>query len=163
MSDKRTEPLEAFVGALNSAGIECGFEANISDLVWSKLIINVGINALTALTGMQNGRLPEIEGTRRVMDMLVAEAAEVAKAKGITLAYDNPIEKVREVARKTGLNRSSMLQDFDRKSATEIEFINGAILKEAQKLNILVPVNTAVTALIRAMETKHREEKLSHG
>lgn len=159
MSDKRREPLIPLVDALNEAGIECKFEDNIENLIWSKLIINVGINAVTALTGLRNGRLPEIEGTWAVMEALVLEAVEVAKAKGITLTYDDPVAQVSGVAHKTGFNRSSMLQDFDRKSATEIDFINGAILREAEKLNIRVPVNAAVTDLIHAIEVKHGEEK----
>jgi 2-dehydropantoate 2-reductase len=62
------------------------------------------------------------------------------------------------VAEKTGRNRSSMLQDFDRRRPTEIDFINGAILREAEALGIEAPVNRTVTRLIQALDALHAEE-----
>ncbi len=120
--------------------------------IWSKLVINVGINALTALTCQTNGRLLDSEETRSLMGELVDEAVAVARARGIRLTYDDPLATVLDVARKTGANRSSMLQDFDRKRASEIDFMNGAIVREAAKLGIPVPVNATITRLIKALE-----------
>ncbi|TFG63407.1 MAG: 2-dehydropantoate 2-reductase [Spirochaetales bacterium] len=159
MSSKKREPLRNFVEALSEAGFETGIEDDIQNLIWSKLVINVGINALTALTGMLNGQLLRFDGTRKVMEALVAEAVEVTKARGIRLTYSDPLKQVMETAEKTAMNRSSMLQDFDRKTVSEIEFINGAIMAEAEKLRIAVPVNSAVTALIRALDEKHETER----
>ena len=157
MSDRKNERLRPFVEMLNDAGIESYIEDDIENLIWSKLIINVGINALTALTGLHNGQLLDFPEIRQVMSDLVREAVSVVGRKGISLTYTDPLEAVFNVAEKTAMNRSSMLQDFDRKKASEIDFINGAIVREAEKLGIPVPVNSTVTRLIRTMDTLNRE------
>jgi 2-dehydropantoate 2-reductase len=144
--------LAGLVGALEAAGFETHLEKDVADLVWSKLVINVGINALTAFTGLPNGKLLEIEETRALMADLVGEAVAVANRRGIHFTYADPLATVLEVAKKTGANRSSMLQDFDRKRESEIEFMNGAIVREAAALGIAAPVNAAVTLIIKAME-----------
>jgi 2-dehydropantoate 2-reductase len=133
-------------------------ESDVASLVWSKLVINVGINALTALVGQPNGRLLDFEETRGLMADLVAEAVAVAGARGIRLTHTDPLAAVYETARRTGANRSSMLQDFDRGRETEIDFINGAIVREAGALGIPTPVNAAVTRLVKALDRLHRGE-----
>ena len=158
MSDMDNNKLKPFTVLLTESGFETHISEKIEDLIWSKLIINVGINALTALTGLKNGQLLNFEETKALMEDLVGEALAVVEKKGIHLQYDNPVETVFGVAEKTGLNRSSMLQDFDRKRLTEIDFINGAIVAEADKLEIAVPVNKAITRLVKTMEHIHRGE-----
>ena len=157
MSDRNNEKLEDFVDALNQAGLDTELEENIEDLIWSKLIINVGINAVTALTGLPNGRLLEFPDCKALMADLVAEAVAVAEKRGVHLTYPDPLEMVYTVAEKTGGNRSSMLQDFDRKRQSEINFINGAILQEAEALGLEVPANRAVTRLVRIQDALHRQ------
>jgi len=83
----------------------------------------------------------------------------VAGKKGVHLTYDDPLQMVYQVAEKTGGNRSSMLQDFDRKRQSEIDFINGAIVREAQAMGLEVPANSAVTRLVRALDALHRENR----
>jgi 2-dehydropantoate 2-reductase len=152
MSDRENRKLEPFTGLLEKSGFETHISDKIEDLIWSKLIINVGINALTAVTGLRNGQLLNFKETKALMKDMVDEAMAVVQKKGIHLQYDNPVEMVFSVAEKTGLNRSSMLQDFDRKRLTEIDFINGAIVEEARKAGISVPVNEAITRLVKTME-----------
>lgn len=133
------------------AGIETEASPNIHDQVWGKLVVNAGINALTALTGFKNGQLLDYPEAARLMERLVFEAAQVARRKGVHLEED-PIEKVRKAAEATRENRSSMGQDFDHRRRTEIEAINGAVVREAQPLGIPVPFNQAVTDLVKAIE-----------
>jgi 2-dehydropantoate 2-reductase len=134
-----------------NAGIETEVSSNIHDQVWGKLLVNVGINALTALTGFKNGQLVDYPETLRLMERLVSEAAEVAIRKGVHIE-ENPIDRVRKAAEGTRENRSSMGQDFDHRRQTEIDAINGAIVREAQQLGIPVPFNQAVTDLVKAIE-----------
>ena len=133
------------------AGIETEVSPNIHDQVWGKLLVNVGINALTALTGFKNGQLLNYPETVRLMEKLVLEAAEVARKKGAHIE-ENPFDRVRNVAEATRENRSSMGQDFDHRRRTEIDAINGAVVREAQQLGIPVPFNQAVTDLVKAIE-----------
>jgi 2-dehydropantoate 2-reductase len=135
----------------SNAGIETEVSTRIHDLVWNKLLTNVGINALTALTGLKNGKLLDFPETLRLMEALVSEAAEVARRKGVRIDK-NPLEKVKAVAEATRENRSSMGQDFDFKRRTEIDAINGAVVREAAKLGISVPYNQIVTDLVKAIE-----------
>ena len=159
MSDKKNEKLSAVVAALKDSGFEVDIEENIADLVWSKLIINVGINAVTAISGLENGKLLDYPEMKSLMADLVEEAVKVAEKKGVKLSYSNPIELVYEVSEKTAENRSSMLQDFDRGSFTEIDFINNAIVREGAKLGIDTPYNRQISELVKTMEQVNRERK----
>ncbi len=152
MSDGKNEKLSPLRGVFEAAGFETHVSADVASLVWSKLVINVGINALTAITRQLNGALLESDDARAIMADLVAEAVAVARARGITLSHGDPLAVVYDVARRTGANRSSMLQDFDRGRASEIEVMNGAILREAARAGIPAPVNATITRLVRAIE-----------
>jgi 2-dehydropantoate 2-reductase len=152
MADGRSEKLRDLAAALTGAGFETVVEKDVKGLVWSKLVINVGINALTALTSRTNGGLLESEEIKAIMADLVAEAVTVAKARAIRFTYDDPLATVYDVASKTGANRSSMLQDFDKGRQTEIDFMNGAIVRDAAELGISAPVNRTITRLIKALE-----------
>ncbi len=152
MADGRQEKLGPLAAALSAAGFETHVEHDVASLVWSKLIVNVGINALTAIMRQPNGRLLDFDETKAVMADLVGEAMAVARARGVRITHADPLATVYEVAKKTGANRSSMLQDFDRNRLSEIDFINGAIVREAAQAGVAVPVNATVTRLIKALE-----------
>ena len=154
---KRTKRAEAILELFGHAGLEVSFTDNLPGLLWSKLIINVGINALTALTRIHNGRLIDHEGTRTVMKMAVEEAAQVAQALGIHLLYDHPVEKVAGVCEATAGNIASMLQDVLKEKRTEIEQINGAVVREAARLGIHTPVNETLLGLVKTLEESYAE------
>jgi len=143
------------------AGLEIRISRDIKGVLWSKLIINVGINAISALVRLANGRLTEFEGTRRVLREAVSEATRVAKRKKIKLMYDDPLAKVEAVCEATSQNISSMLQDVLNKKRTEIDFINGVVVRQGQELNIPTPVNSLLVDLVKTLESSYRvtEEK----
>jgi len=147
--------LEDIVSVFEKAGFQTKIADNIQDLIWSKLIINVGINALTAITRLNNGRLIEFEGTDAILEEAVKEAVKVAEAKGIKLIFENPVEKTKAVCKATAGNVASMLQDALKQRKTEIDYINGAIVKEAQQLHIEVPVNRVLTNLVKTLESSY--------
>ena len=142
---------------LAQAGFEARSEESVDDVIWGKLIINVGINALTALTRLRNGRLPQIEGSRSVMKEAVVEATAVARGKGIHLPFPDPLARVEEVCHLTANNIASMLQDVMRNKLTEIDFINGAIVREGKALHIPTPVNATLTSLVKVIEETYEE------
>jgi 2-dehydropantoate 2-reductase len=159
MSDKDNNKLKNVISVLSDSGFETHIEDNIADLVWSKLIINVGINAVTALSGLENGKLLDYPEMKSLMADLVGEAVLVAEKKGVKLNYSDPLQIVYDVSDKTALNRSSMLQDFDRGSMTEIDFINNAIVREGEKLGIPTPCNSSISKLVKSMELINRDRK----
>lgn len=150
-------PVGQLVSAFNGAGFKCRSGENVMELIWGKLIINVGINALTAITRLKNGRLPELEGTRLIMEEAVEEAVAVAKAKNIQLPYSDPLGRVVDVCRATAENVASMLQDVRKEQMTEVDFINGAIVREGKTLGIPTPVNFTLTNLVQTIQETYRE------
>lgn len=144
--------MEEVVRIFNEAGLETEVSHNAVGMIWTKLVTNVGVNALTAITGLHNGDLLKYPELVEIMDAAVSEVEQVAAAKGIMLEVDNPKEHVHSVCRATAANRSSMLQDVSNKRQTEIVSINGAIVREAERLNINVPYNRVLTNLVKVIE-----------
>ncbi|MFH2146052.1 MAG: 2-dehydropantoate 2-reductase [Candidatus Omnitrophota bacterium] len=139
-------------------GFPTRLSKDINSLIWSKLIINVGINAQTAITRLHNGRLVEFAGTREILSLAVSEAVRVAKKKRIKLIYDDPIQKVESVCLATSANISSMLQDVLKKKKTEIDYINGAIVRQAKSFNLPAPTNLMLTNFIKTIESTYDKQ-----
>ena len=133
------------------AGIETEAVEDVHSVVWNKLLINIGINAITALTAIKNGQLIDLESTRDLSRAAVEEAMSVARALGIEINED-AVDHVFKVAQATAVNRSSMGQDADNRRQTEISAINGYIVREADKLGIDAPVNQTLTALVETLQ-----------
>lgn len=136
----------------NQAGIETRVTGDVDALLWSKLIVNVGINALTALLRITNGILGQVPECEVLMSAAVAEAEAVARALGIDLPSASQAERVREICLLTGANRSSMLQDILKGRPTEIDVINGAVVAKGVETGIPTPINLLLTQLIEALE-----------
>lgn len=137
---------------LDSSGIETSITDDVEGTIWSKLIINAAINPLTALTQLKNGEIIEYSELLDVQQRIVEEACAVARAKGVTIHYHDPVGKVRDVCKATASNKSSMLQDIVSGKRTEIDYINGAIVSEGKKYHISTPYNDILTKLIKALE-----------
>ena len=144
--------LEEVVDSFNRAGIEAHVEGDIRKLIWKKLLINAGINALTAIFGVQNGELINDRDLRAIMRGVVCEAVTVAQAKGLDFQPGQMVHEVEEICRLTAGNISSMLQDVRRGSLTEIDYINGAIVREGERLGVETPLNHLLTRLIKKKE-----------
>jgi len=148
---------QEIVSALNRAGFAARAVEGVQELLWGKLIVNVGINALAAITRVRNGRLPHIEGTRMIMEQAVQEAVAVAQAKNIRLPYPDPLARVLQVCEATAGNVASMLQDVLNGKMTEIGFINGAIVSEGKACEVATPVNFILTSLVEAIQASYGE------
>jgi 2-dehydropantoate 2-reductase len=120
--------------------------------VWGKLVVNAAINPLTALLRVPNGELLATPSTRALMGVIAQETAKVARSIGIDLPYPDPIEMVRAVARRTASNYSSMLKDVMRGSPTEVDSINGAIVRTGETTQMPVEVNRTLWMLVKALE-----------
>lgn len=124
---------------------------NVTGLIWKKLMGNISINAICALTHIRNGQILDFEEMAEVSRLAVMETAAVARAKGIVMDYD-PWETARKVMIDTVNGRASMLQDVMAKRRTEIDVINGAVVQEGKTLGIPTPVNQTLTALVSVIQ-----------
>ena len=158
LNGRITTRVEKIAQILTQAGIKTETSDNVMGLVWSKLLINVGINALGVLIRVKNGELIKGKYSPKLQAALVEEAMEVANKKGIKLIHQNMVKEVDLICEKTSGNINSMLQDVLKKRKTEIDFINGAIVQEGEKLNISTPVNQVITNLIKAIEEAYQKQ-----
>ena len=139
----------------SQSGIKTDITQNVLGVIWSKLVINVGINALGVLLNVKNGELITGAFAPKLQNDLIAEALLIAKKKGIRLLHEDMKKEVITICEKTKDNLNSMLQDVIKKRKTEIDFINGAIVDEGKAYNISTPVNETITYLIKAIEEKY--------
>jgi 2-dehydropantoate 2-reductase len=144
--------LEGVAELFNRAGLATSITGDIDALLWSKLIVNVGINALTALLRVPNGSLIQSTECLGLMRDAVEEALDVARALGIALDRGVQQERVRQVCDQTRHNHASMLQDILRGRTTEIDAINGAVVAKGRETGTPTPVNLLLTRLIKALE-----------
>ncbi len=143
--------LQELAGIFSCAGLPVKVTSSIQEKIWAKLFVNVGINALTAIHNCTNGDLLTIPGVMQRMQQAVAEAETIAQARDIDCGGD-PFAATVEVCRKTADNISSMLQDVRRRRLTEIDAINGAIVREGQALGIATPENLQLVQQVKKIE-----------
>jgi 2-dehydropantoate 2-reductase len=145
------EKVHAAAQALSRATIETAVHENAHAVVWNKLLVNVGINAIVALTHISNGQLLDLEITRRLSRAAVEEGLAVARAMKVDVRED-AVEHCWWVAEQTGKTRASMGQDVDARRQTEIDTINGAIVRLGRQHGLATPINFALTALIETRQ-----------
>jgi len=154
-SNKVPSDLILFRDLLNWSGLEAEIVEDIIQSSWEKIFVNIGINALGALTRLHNGGLLENEGLKHMMKGAVEEALKIARLKGIKLPDKDYLKLTYSVAEKTYNNQNSMLQDVLKGQVTEIDSINGKIVKYAEELGISVPINELLTNLIKGLEKSY--------
>ncbi len=139
------------VELFNNAGFTAQITDDILSRLWTKLLINVGINGLTALLDCPNGELLALPSACERMERLVGEACRVAERAGIEVPA-SALELTREVCVKTAANISSMLQDVHARRRTEIDAINGAVAAEGKRLGVATPENDRLVRQIKELE-----------
>ncbi|MFJ3316239.1 ketopantoate reductase family protein [Herbaspirillum huttiense] len=141
--------------ALIAAGVPTEISDNVRGALWLKLIINCAYNALSAITQLPYGKLVEGVGVLEVMGHLVSECKAVAAAEGVTLAGDVDVA-IRKIIETMPTQFSSTAQDVARGKPSEIDHLNGYIVRRGQAHGIATPVNLTVHALVKLIESKAR-------
>ncbi len=136
----------------NEAGIQTRVTRNICGEVWAKLIVNTAINPITAITHLRNGEVLAHPELLETVEGVVNEVVRTAREHSIRLPPCDMLEKTLGVLKNTANNKSSMLQDVERGRRTEIDFINGAVVRYAREAGIEVPLNNTLTAMVKAIE-----------
>ena len=144
---------------LRNAGLEVNIVPHADSLLWGKLVINASINPLTALLQVRNGMLLENQFARELMKSITIESARVASGLGIELPFSDPVETVEGIAKKTASNYSSMYIDMQRGGHTEIDAINGAIVRKGDEIGVSVDNNRVMWLLVKARTESHISSK----
>lgn len=144
---------EALVAEFAKAGVPVQISDNVMGALWSKLIINCAYNALSAITQLPYGRLVQGPGIEAVMRAAVDEALAVAAASGVRVLGD-AWGQVQAIARSMATQLSSTAQDLARGKPSEIDYLNGHVVRQGERLGIATPVNRTLQALVKTLEAK---------
>ena len=139
--------------AFIAAGVPTEVSSDVRGALWAKLTLNCAYNAVSAITQLPYGQTVPGEGVEEVMRDVVAECLAVAKAGGVQVPGDVPAA-VRKIAETMRSQYSSTAQDLARGKRTEIDYLNGFIVKRGQSLGVATPANRVLWALVKLLESK---------
>lgn len=155
----RTEYTADISAFMRTLGFDVETHADIETLLWQKVAINAAINPLTALLEISNGELLHNPHAGALLRAIVSEVSRVAQAQNMELPPEKLIEAAEAVALQTAQNTSSMLQDVRRGARSEVDWINGAVVRAGRRCGIDTPVNEIMLQLIHAkVESGNRVE-----
>jgi 2-dehydropantoate 2-reductase len=138
---------------LIAAGVPTDISDNVRGALWAKLILNCAYNALSAITQLPYGRVVQGEGVTKVMRDVVDECLAVAKADGVTIPGDVD-QAVRMIAETMPRQFSSTAQDLARGKRSEIDHLNGLIVRRGDALGVATPSNRLLHTLVKLIESK---------
>lgn len=153
-----TERATKIAATFSAAGLPTEVSADIMGTMWDKLLINVATGALSGITRLSYGGLYSVPEVRECALAAVAEGISVAKALGVKLTSERP-EDAWTLAGE-GLPRefkASMLQSIEKGAPTEVDFINGSVVRWGERANVPTPVNRALVACIKGIELWMKE------
>jgi 2-dehydropantoate 2-reductase len=148
-----SERATRIANTFNRAGLQTAVSANIMSTIWDKLLVNVATGALSGITRLPYGGLYSVPELEQCALAAVSEAMMVAKAHGVPISFTD----AKEPWTKAGAGlppefKASMLQSLEKGSITEIDFINGAVVRWGDKAGVPTPVNRALVAAIKGIE-----------
>ena len=145
--------IERLADACTRAGMPANAVADARGPQWRKVIFNAATNPIGALTGLTHGRVCEDAPLRRLVSGLVDEGKAVAAAQGIQLDAD-PEELIDRAAKPEVAygHKASMLQDVEAHRSTEIDYLNGGIVRFGEEHGVPTPLNAAILALVKGVE-----------
>ena len=144
---------EELVTLFAAAGVPVQISDNVAGALWAKLILNCAYNALSAITQLPYGKLVQGAGVEDVMRDAVRECLAVASAEGVSVPGD-VWEAVQGIARTMPAQLSSTAQDLARHKPSEIDYLNGHVLRRGTALGIATPVNRVLHTLVKLLESR---------
>ncbi|MEL6963198.1 MAG: 2-dehydropantoate 2-reductase [Pseudomonadota bacterium] len=145
------ERTKVLAKVLGDAGLPTVIVPDITATIWQKFIVNCAFNALCATTGLRTGEMMHVPEMDVLQDRILDEVSAVTEAKNIVLPDPETITKIKTDGRRR-MNKPSMLQHVTVGRKTEIDAINGALIREARSLGIPTPYNEALVALLKGRE-----------
>ena len=151
-------PREAAIARVSSlfeaAGVPCRVSPDIQADLWTKLITNVGLNGISAVVHSTYGDVVTIPESRETIRALVNECVAVARASGVSLPENDFATMVLQFAERVGPVFSSTAQDLERGKPTEIDALNGLVVRRGAELGVPTPVNQSIVALVKLLEAR---------
>ena len=142
---------DALAQTLQAAGIQTTISDDIEAVQWTKLITNCAFNALSAVAGIAYGPMLQVEGARDVIASAVREAADVARACGVQIPPDLAAQ-IFKIPAAMPNQTSSTAQDLSRGKPSEIDFLNGYVVRKGAELGIATPTNHALQVMVKLAE-----------
>ena len=149
LSESKSNLLQNISKNLKEEGMDCSIVENIEEFVWLKTVINSAINPIATLAEVKNGKLGNPELNDEVKK-LCEESSKIAYSNGIKLPLD-PWKEINKIIEKTADNKCSMLQDLENNQQTEIDAINGELIRIGKKLSINTIYNQQVFSEINKL------------
>lgn len=156
MDGRKTDRIKEIAKELNEGGIITKVSENINGMIWDKLLINVATGALAGITGLCYGDLYKVKQIEETAFAAIEEGITIAKANKINLTTEVPVQIWAKAA--VGLPygfKTSILQSLEKKQKSEVDYINGAIVRWGLKLGIPTPVNSTLTACVKGIEKRN--------
>jgi 2-dehydropantoate 2-reductase len=146
---------ERIAQAFNRAGLATTVSADIMATMWDKLLVNVATGALSGITGLAYGDLYAAPAVRECALAAVQEAMTVARAAGVNIATARAEDAwIKAAAGLPPEFKASMLQSLEKGTRTEVDFINGAVVRKGRDLGVPTPVNGTLVACIKGIEQR---------
>lgn len=142
---------EALAQTLEAAGIRTTVADDIEKVQWTKLITNCAFNALSAVAGIAYGPMMQVEGAGDVIASAIEEAAGVARACGVSMP-DDLAAQILKIPAAMPNQKSSTAQDLARGKPSEIDFLNGTVVRKGAELGIPTPTNLALQVMVKLVE-----------
>lgn len=149
----RRARLAAINDLLERAGLGPKIADDIMAVIWSKVIHNSAVNPICATMGIRAGEIPTTPGAHELQTKIIEEALAVLRAMGVPLADPDPFPPIRAFC-QVKFNKPSMLLHIEQGKQTEIDALNGAIVREGKRLGVPTPYNEAITWLVKGLESQ---------
>jgi 2-dehydropantoate 2-reductase len=147
--------LDRLEKAFQAAGLDGSVTPSVEEMIWEKLAFNAALNSLTAVTGLTVGQVGDSQQGRNLAYAIVGEVIAVANKKGIHVDSGRVLSTLDMAFTGHRDHQPSMLQDRLVSRKTEIDFINGAVVYEARKLDMAIPITETLYRLVRVLEESY--------
>ncbi len=156
LDGQKTPRIQEITRVLNKAEIETEVISDPMAQIWNKFVLNCAVNALSAVSGLRSGEIYRTPEMSALQDRIIDEILLVVERKGIRLPEADPRKKIKSHC-QVRYNKPSMMQHVEQGRRTEIDSLNGALLREAKALGLALPYNEALVAIVKGVEKSRRQ------
>jgi 2-dehydropantoate 2-reductase len=149
--------LEEIRDCFIASGIPVEVSHQVQEALWAKLLVNCAYNAISALAQVDYGTLAANKAVRQTMRAVIEEVVAVSRAAGVGLDLSHAVTICEKIAQAMPRQLSSTAQDIARNKRSEIDHLNGFVVREGQRLSVATPVNQSLYALVKLIESTFSE------